>query len=212
MKGLLFKDITILVKGMKPIYYLIFLIALVVVFAMGGEWGSFYATALLSMFGCMFFTTTVLYDEKARWNKYEVTLPTGRKKSIASKYLIALFSAILCAFIAALLFLINLVIVGNLSWIAFLLQIGIAVLFPLLWSSILLPLFYWIGYQASAFASVIVVLLAFYSMKYFKGPSEAYPTSDTLTQFVWIGVVCTIVLMSISYLICTAIYTRKEYK
>lgn len=212
MKGLLYKDIMTLVKGMKPIHYLIFIIGLIAAFVKGDEWGSFFATALLSYFVCIFSTRSILYDEQARWKKYEVTLPTGRRKSIIIKYIFALLNALFCAIIATLFFFVNVVIVGELNWAALLLQVGFAILFPILWNAVSLPISYWIGYQASSYVGIVVMVPMFYLMRYFKSGFGTLATSNSLTLFVWISIVCTIALLGLSYGICTEIHRRKEYK
>jgi hypothetical protein len=87
MKGLILKDIYVLLKQVK------FLLLVVVLFAfMPGL--SFSAFALV--YCAMLPLTTIGYDERAKWDKYAATMPYSRADIVLSKYLLGYYMPFIC--------------------------------------------------------------------------------------------------------------------
>jgi ABC-2 type transport system permease protein len=81
MKGLILKDLYVILKQMK---YLLLIIALFTIL-LGYTFGAF-----LLLYCAMLPITTIGYDERAKWDEYAATMPYSRKDIVLSKYLLGL--------------------------------------------------------------------------------------------------------------------------
>lgn len=68
-------------------------------------------------------------------------------------------------------------------------SIGVAVIVPLFWRGIMLPLVYWFGYQSASWLSMIVIIPCFYAIKYFEDGSGTMPARQSLISIVGAGIV-----------------------
>lgn len=212
MKGLIYKDLIILIRGMKPVQYLGIISAVGIALVLGDDFRGLIATLILTLFGSIFSSMAISFDEKVRWRKFEITLPTGRSKSITSKYIVVLIFMIFNTLAAILFFFVGSIFIGSFNWTLLWLQIGMAIVIPLLWSALSIPLTYGIGYQGASYMGVIFILPIFILTKYFEDGSGVLPSSDALKLWGFIGLACIIVIFGISYFVTTTIHNRKEYK
>jgi ABC-type transport system involved in multi-copper enzyme maturation permease subunit len=86
MKGLLLKDLVNL-KQQTKIYFII--IAVWLAIALTSKDGSFLG-GMICVLSVMLPITTLSYDEKAKWDKYVLSMPIMRKQVVISKYILAL--------------------------------------------------------------------------------------------------------------------------
>lgn len=211
MKGLIYKDITILLKGIKPVVYLFVAVAFFLFFYLGGELGGFFSTISLSLTGGIFCTMSIQHDEKVSWPKYQCALPVSSIKSVSGKYLLSLIITLSCVVASVIFFFVNGFVHSNYDWTLLFLQMAIAVLLPILWSSTMLPLSLWLGYQVSSFAGMILCVPLVFIMKYFEENSVVYPEQSVLIQYFIIGLIFVTIFACISYFISIAIHKYKEF-
>jgi len=86
MKGLLLKDLVNL-KQQTKIYIIV--IAIWLAIALTSQDGSFLG-GMICVLSVMLPITTLSYDEKAKWDKYVLSMPVSRKQVVVSKYILAL--------------------------------------------------------------------------------------------------------------------------
>ena len=100
MKGLLLKDI-INLKQQGKIY--IFIIAIWFAIAITSRDGNFFG-GVMTMFTVLVPISAAAYDDKAKWDRYALTMPISRWDLVLSKYLLALICAVTAAFLSELVY------------------------------------------------------------------------------------------------------------
>lgn len=98
MKGLILKDLYVVLKQMKVLLLIVVLFTIL----LGSTFGVF-----LLLYCAMLPITTIAYDERAKWDKYAATMPYSRKDIVLSKYLLGLACmvvALILVFIGTLVY------------------------------------------------------------------------------------------------------------
>ena len=91
MIGLVWKDILVMRKTLKA--YSLFL-AFYFIMAVMGVFEISLVTAMLQVMLLMLPISAFAYDEQAKWNRYALTFPLGRKAVVGSRYLFSLLTAL----------------------------------------------------------------------------------------------------------------------
>ncbi len=99
MTGLILKDVLVLNKTMKT--YILFLIFYFVM-AIVGLFSIAFITAFVQIIVMILPISSFAYDEQAKWNRYAMTLPLGRRAVVRAKYLFALLMVLIAAAFALL--------------------------------------------------------------------------------------------------------------
>jgi hypothetical protein len=98
MKGLILKDLYVVIKQMKVLLLIVVLFTIL----LGSTFGVF-----LLLYCAMLPITTIAYDERAKWDKYAATMPYSRRDVVLSKYLLGLACmvvALILVFIGTLVY------------------------------------------------------------------------------------------------------------
>lgn len=83
MKGLIFKDLLLMVKMNKKVVCVMYVFAAAIAFLGENERYALMASVFFSLFIGMHFMMTMTYDGMSAWKQYEWTLPVSRCKIIA---------------------------------------------------------------------------------------------------------------------------------
>ena len=100
MSGLVKKDFYIMRALIKPINYILILLAVLAAFIFYREIGGMYVALFLPLLITGFNKTIMVYDTQCRWDKMAIALPVTRKKIVASKYLFFVILATLASAIS----------------------------------------------------------------------------------------------------------------
>lgn len=227
MKGLFWKEWSILTRSYKQIVLLLVVIYGLLGIAMGQ---TTMAYALQVVFSIMV-TSTIAFDENSHWDAYARTLPVTPSQIVGCKYLFGLgglaAGSVLAALIVALSNLLDEPIliyhtvdkVGAIDLATALLVCGSL---SLLFVGLILPLSYCFN-SARARSSIFLVFGAFGLL--IGAAVAALPdrTRGTVFAFLnsspdevilpWLAVAFAVLLAlyGVSYKICVEIYTKKEY-
>ncbi|NMC57283.1 MAG: ABC-2 transporter permease [Eubacteriaceae bacterium] len=150
MKGLLLKDLVNL-KQQTKIYIII--IAVWLAIALSSKDGSFLG-GMICVLSVMLPITTLSYDEKAKWDKYVLSMPVSRKQVVESKYILALALSFIGCIIS---FAFNLFITKDASQ-SILMSLAFWA-FSIFAFSVILPLIYKFGVEKGR-AIILIVFLA----------------------------------------------------
>lgn len=150
MKGLLLKDLVNL-KQQTKIYIIV--IAIWLAIALTSQDGSFLG-GMICVLSVMLPITTLSYDEKAKWDKYVLSMPVSRKQVVVSKYILALALSFIGCLIS---FAFNLFITKDASQSIIMSSMFWA--FSIVAFCIILPLIYKFGVEKGR-ALILIVFLA----------------------------------------------------
>lgn len=214
MIGLFWKDL--LVARKTILSYFVFML-IYCGMAVMGMFNITFVTGFLSVMVMMLPMTAFAYDEQARWDRYALSMPLGRRAVVGARYLFALMLALFAAacglLTCAFLFIMEKGdLIEDLATILSSLGVGI------LLAAIILPLCYKMGPERARpymyviiFVPIIAIFLAYRS-----GVHVDLSSLDALPDAVFIGGIglfplLGLLTLGISYLISCRIAVEKEY-
>lgn len=214
MTGLLWKDL--LVARKTILSYFVFML-IYCGMAVMGMFNITFVTGFLSVLVMMLPMTAFAYDEQARWDRYAMSMPLGRRTVVGARYLysliLALFAAACGLLTCAFLFVMEKGdLIENLATILSSLGVGV------LLAAILLPLCYKVGPERARpymYVIIFVPVIALF-LAYRMGIHINLSALDALPDVVVIGGISLFPLagllaLGVSYLISCAIAAGKEY-
>ncbi len=203
MKGLLIKDLINLKKQGMIIGVLILFYAVL------GFWthDSSMIGAIMAVLAAKMPITAMAYDEKAKWDKYALSMPVSRRDIVLEKFLLGvLFSvAVFLVNIAFNLFVNNgeslkemVLISGGLSALA------------LVYMSLVMPILFRFGVEKGRLLMMILLFGATGLITFLSINSGNLPSAQTLDLAAKLSPVVVIAVLSLSFLLSLKIYTKKE--
>ena len=143
MSGLIVKDFLILRKTLRS-YLLILAIYVAVAFA--GYWSASFVGGFMMVMVAMLPMNVFAYDKQAKWDVYGLSLPVGRTKTVAARYLAVLIMFAASAVLTTVLG-VALNIAGRMEerLEEYLLSCAICVVIAMLINAVMLPLLYRFG-------------------------------------------------------------------
>ena len=205
MRGLIYKDISIFFKSIDKKLILIAAAAIVLLIFNAGIYAGLFTSVMFAMTIGMQNIMSFASDEKASWKKYQLAMPISNFTVVASKYVSVIYTvaSIACNSLSSIIF-------QNFDMLIWLFSIAAAIIIPLLWTGICLPLTYWFGFRSAQTMGLIVVIPMFYFVKYFEdGPGMAAMV-NTVHSYVLITGIAAILIFGISLIISTIGYSRKN--
>lgn len=213
MTGLVLKDFLMMRKTLKT--YLIFF-ALYLGMAVAGIFPISIVTSMVTVIIAVLPISTFVYDDAAKWDRYAVSLPLGRRKVVGARYLfIALLLLVSAAFGLLTIVLAPLMGQGELTELAA--TVLVTITYGLVLNDIMIPLVYKIGAERArmylyiiVFVPVILLFLAarleLLDLSGLNAISEG-----TVLLVCSLLPVAGVAGLGLSYLISCRIYEKKEF-
>ena len=214
MIGLVWKDILVMRKTLKA--YSLFL-AFYFIMAVMGVFEISLVIAMLQVMLLMLPISAFAYDEQAKWNRYALTFPLGRKAVVGSRYLFSLLTA-LAASACGLLVCVFTSLMGqgqlaeNLATVLASLGLGLFIV------DIMLPLCYKLGperarpylYAVVFFPVIALFLISKLGFQMDLSYLDRLPTASVLGLFTLIPLAA-LAGMALSWMISCRIMAEKEF-
>ena len=215
MTGLIFKDFLILRRSLRS-YLFVMLVYTAMVFT--GVWSADFVGGFLMAIGAIMPMNVFAYDKQAKWDVYGLTLPVGRAKTVAARYLavllLALGGMVLAA--AAGLLMNGMGQIENMD--GYLLTCATCGLMSLVFNAVMLPVLYKFGPERARFMTFgvfgIVVLAGWLFLFPLKGlewlKTLGEPTPAQIAAIPTAAVVSGLVLLVLSFLLSRHIYKKLD--
>ena len=215
MKGLLYKDVSIMTRSFKG--NILLLVALYGVLILVTK-EAYLAYAMTAVWG-IYVASTINYDEQAHWDAYAATLPVTPGQVIAIKYLLCAASTAIGAALS-----LALVLLAGVGGAEYTLGILACAEVSVLTNALLMPITYRFGAAKSrAYLMVIVFAIVFgacfAAQEVLQSQSQAVSVgmdamfrSETALAVaaITVSLLATAILYAISYTICTRVSAKKE--
>jgi hypothetical protein len=201
MKGLILKDI-INLKQQAKVYLLI--IAIWLAIGISSKDGGFFGM-LICVLTTFLPITALSYDEKAKWDKYSLTMPVSKQEVVLSKYILALVASVI-GFIISLLFNIVISKVFIESFSASAVYWGISILI----FSIILPLMYKFGVEKGRMLILVVFLIPTLFALLMSKLNISHPNEVFISNLKFILPIFILLVLIISVYASIKIYINKE--
>lgn len=217
MTGLILKDFLVSKRSLKAYFgIMIFYAALTFL----GVFNISFVTAFVSVMLIMLPIGAFSYDEAAKWDRYAMALPLGRRAVVGARYLFTLLVTLI-SLALALLSGVAVSVTGQGSFIEVMVSAFATLAAGLLIAGILLPLCYKLGAErarpylyAIIFIPVIVLFLAFrmgvrIDASWLDRLAQSSP--GALLALSSLPLLAALALMFVSYLISCRVAAGKEY-
>ena len=189
MRGLIYKDISIFFKSIDKKLILIAAAAIVLLIFNAGIYAGLFASVMFAM---------------------TIGMPISNFTVVASKYVSVIYTVAISILGSIAFNSLSSIIFQNFDMLIWLFSIAAAIIIPLLWTGICLPLTYWFGFRSAQTMGLIVVIPMFYFVKYFEdGPGMAAMV-NSVHSYVLITGITAILIFGISLIISTIGYSRKN--
>lgn len=217
MIGLVLKDILVMRKTIRT--YAMFLLFYLVMTVLGLFTISF-TTAILQLIVMLLPMSAFSFDETAKWDRYALTFPLGRRALVSGRYLFALVMTVfaaLCGLLSCVLVSIfdsQDMLLENMMTVMVCLSLG------LLYADILLPLCYKMGperarpYFYLVIFAPIVLLFGAYQLGFFSPGSLSFLSSTPDSTAVKLSFALPLIPLAgmwVSYMISCRIMAQKEF-
>lgn len=217
MTGLIVKDFLVSKRSLKA-YFGIMIFYAVLTFL--GVFNISFVTAFVSVMLIMLPIGAFSYDEAAKWDRYAMALPLGRRAVVGARYLFTLLVTLI-SLALALLSGVAVSVTGQGSFIEVMVTAFATLASGLLVSDLLLPLCYKLGAErarpylyAIIFIPIIVLFLAFRMGLRIDASwldRLALSSPGVLLALSALPVLAALALMFVSYLISCRVAANKEY-
>ena len=217
MIGLVMKDMLVMRKTIRT--YALFL-AFYLIMTVLGLFTISFTTAILQLIVMLLPMSAFSFDEMAKWDRYALTFPLGRRALVTGRYLFALIMTLvagLCGLLSCVLVSIfdnQEMILENMMTVMVCLSLG------LLYADILLPLCYKLGpdrarpYFYLVIFAPIVLIFGAYQLGVFGAGSLSFLSSapdSTMVTLSFLFPILPLAGMWVSYLISCRIMEQKEF-
>ena len=215
MKGLLYKDISIMTRSFKGNILLLMALYGVLILVTREAYLAYAMTVVWGIYAA----STINYDEQAHWDAYVATLPVTPGQVIGSKYLLCAASTAIGAVLS-----LALVFLAGVGGAEYTLGILACAEVSVLMNALLMPITYRFGAAKSrAYLMIIVFAIVFGAcfaaqeilqnrMLRDSANMDIALQSQTaiVVGAVALSLLLTAVLYAISYTVCVRIYAKKE--
>ena len=210
MRGLIYKDIKIFIKSIDKRFAIGAPAAIVLLFLSGGVYAGVYASFMFAMTIGMQNIMCFSSDAQVKWKKYELAMPVRSLDVVASKYISVVYTIVISLFGSMVFNAISSVLFKDFDILIWGLSMGAAIVIPLIWTGICLPLTYWFGFQSAQTLGLFCVIPVFFFIKYFEdGPGMA-AMGDFVSSYVVLFAFLAIVIFVVSFFISVAGYGKKK--
>lgn len=79
-----------------------------------------------------------------------------------------------------------------------------------MWTGVCLPLTYWFGVQSAQAAGLVIVIPMFYLVKYFEDGSGFSAMADSLSSYLLVAAIASIIIFGMSMVISVMGYNQKR--
>lgn len=206
MRGLIYKDTSIFFKSIDKKLILIAAAAIILLIFNAGNYSGLFASVMLAMTIGMQNILSFASDEIASWKKYQLTMPISNFTVVASKYVSVIYTTAVSVLGSIVLNGLSSIIFQNFDLLIWSFSIAAAVIIPLLWTGICLPLTYWFGFRSAQTMGLVIVIPMFYFIKYFEDGPGMEAMVNSVYSYILIAGIAAILIFGISLIISTIGY------
>lgn len=215
MIGLILKDFLILRKSLRSYLFILVIYALI---AFSGAWTADIVGVLMVVMVGILPMNVFAYDKQCQWDTYGLTLPVGRTKTVAARYIcvliLCLFSVVLTAIAGAALY-----AAGRVEEPAeFIVSCAVMGLIAVLMNAVMLPFLYkfgperarmmFFGIMGGLALLIMVALLPLGGLEWLKSLGE--PTPAQISAIPVIAALAGLALLALSFLLSRHFYGTKD--
>jgi len=202
MKGLLLKDILNL-RQQGKVYLVIISIWLVI--GIMNQDAAFFAGVMM-IFSLLVPVSAIAYDERAKWDKFALTMPLSKLDLIASKYLLSLLCAGLSGILAII---VGLAISGDTKEV--LMSVSALMSLGVIFTSFILPIIFKFGVEKGRLVVMVLFLAPSVLVMLISKLNLRLPNEEAISRMFYFLPLIAIAILLFSIYLSVLIYSKKEF-
>lgn len=210
MRGLIYKEFSCFYRGIDKKLIVIAVAAMALLLYKAGSYGGLMASVMLGITVGMQNCMCIAGDEKAGWKKYQMAMPVGSFQAVAGKYVSVLCTVGISLAGSIAFSLVSGIVTGGFEVSICVLSVVTAVIVPVLWTGICLPLTYWFGIQSAQTMGLVAMAPIFYMIKYFEDGPGFTVMADSFYSCLPVACIAAVIFFGLSLLVSAAGYGRKK--
>ena len=207
MKGMIAKDLLVLKSTMKTVVIIILVFGF-----MGSMGGNNMMSTFASVYAAILPMTCMAYDERCNFNRFAMTMPVTHREIVLSKYITGLILGAVAAVISAVMLLVG----GKINAMDFVAGIVTALLIPMLYHTVLIPVMFKVGVEKSRVVIMIIMVVPIMALTFlaeygvFDGIINAL-SNQSVTVIAVIGAAAIVAAYILSIFVSFAICKKKQW-
>lgn len=156
MKGLILKELYMVIKHYKGYILLVFCFAMLAGSEATNMFFMFYPCLICGMIP----VNLMAYDERSKWDSYTAVLPFTRAQVVASKYMIGILAQLVILTISIAASMIRMAVSGNIDWNYLAGTVGTMILLSAVSTAVPLPFIFRMGVEKGRMGYYVMIGLA----------------------------------------------------
>jgi hypothetical protein len=210
MRGLIYKNNSTFFKSIDKKIILIATGAILILFFNVGTYAALLASVMLALTIGMLNIASFASDEKAGWKKYQLAMPINNFTVVASKYISVVYTVAFSVLGSIVFNIVSGIIFQDFDVLSWVFSIAAAIIIPLIWTGVCLPLTYWFGYRSAQTMGMIFIIPEIYLLKYVEDGPGIGAMVNSVYSFILIAGITAVVIFGISLVISTIGYSKKN--
>ena len=210
MRGLIYKDVSIFFKyNDKKTLLILAGVLTLLMYTIGADSGLM-ASIMLSVMVGMQNVVIFASDEKAHWKRYQLALPVRGALVVVSKYISVICTLAFSVLGSLVINFLCSVVFQSFDLRVWGLSVALAIVLPLVWAGLCIPLTYWFGFQSAQIVRLLVVFPLVYLLNYFEDGPGLSVMPGALSSIAVTVFLFTFVFFCISAVISIVGYERRK--
>lgn len=208
MRGLILKDLFILKQNYKTFFVLI--IFFILAMFQNSSAASF--TSVINAVFTMMITTTISYDNLAKWDKYALTMPITRKEMVLSKYICSIIFNLIGLVLGIVIVFAMGIVRNNLNITEIFISAISSAIVMIIFISLMFPLVYKFGVEKFRIFLILIFMIPVFFILALRNMTNVGELIDKWLIYIIISVpVIAVIGFVLSYFISIKIYENKEF-
>lgn len=208
MRGLILKDLFILKQNYKTFFVLI--IFFILAMFQNSSAASF--TSVINAVFTMMITTTISYDNLAKWDKYALTMPITRKEMVLSKYICSIIFNLIGLVLGIVIVFAMGIVRNNLNITEIFISAISSAIVMIIFISLMFPLVYKFGVEKFRIFLILIFMIPVFFILALRNMTNVGKLIDKWLIYIIISVpVIAVIGFVLSYFISIKIYENKEF-
>lgn len=208
MRGLILKDLFILKQNYKTFFVLI--IFFILAMFQNSSAASF--TSVINAVFTMMITTTISYDNLAKWDKYALTMPITRKEMVLSKYICSIIFNLIGLVLGIVIVFAMGIVRNNLNITEIFISAISSAIVMIIFISLMFPLVYKFGVEKFRIFLILIFMIPVFFILALRNMTNVGELIDKWLIYIIISVpIIAVIGFVLSYFISIKIYENKEF-
>lgn len=208
MRGLILKDLFILKQNYKTFFVLI--IFFILAMFQNSSAASF--TSVINAVFTMMITTTISYDNLAKWDKYALTMPITRKEMVLSKYICSIIFNLIGLVLGIVIVFVMGIVRNNLNITEIFISAISSAIVMIIFISLMFPLVYKFGVEKFRIFLILIFMIPVFFILALRNMTNVGELIDKWLIYIIISVpIIAVIGFVLSYFISIKIYENKEF-